>query len=199
MNKRHYDSDATRSIIADKAARLFAQKGFAGTSIADISRESGCSKGHIYYHFENKEKLFVYLAQETMRSWKERWDEVAVNYATAEEKMYAIARFVQNNYKTPLLQAGQEVGSNPATSPETVAQLRGLASTPMQAYYEIFKLGMQTGEFGLREEELESTGFLFGTLLGGLCQYLFTMGPEALEVLFQRSVTVFVDGIRSKG
>ncbi|MGN7765255.1 TetR family transcriptional regulator C-terminal domain-containing protein [Paenibacillus sp. 22594] len=199
MNKRHYDSNETRSLIADKAARLFAQKGFSGTSIADISRESGCSKGHIYYHFENKEKLFVYLALETMRSWKERWEAVSVNYGTAVEKLYAMAHFVQNNFKTPLLQAGQELGSNPATSPETVAQLRGLASTPMHAYYEIFKLGLENGEFDLTEAELTSTGFLFGTLLGGLCQYLFTMESIALEGLFQRSVTVFVDGIRSKG
>ncbi|MNW61294.1 hypothetical protein D3C74_393410 [compost metagenome] len=109
-----------------------------------------------------------------------------------------MAHFVQNNYKTPLLQAGQELGSNPATSPETVAQLKGLASTPMQAYYEIFKLGMETGEFGLREEELESTGFLFGTLLGGLCQYLYTMENEPLKALFQRSVTVFINGIHRK-
>ena len=199
MNKRHYDSEETRAVIADKAARLFAQKGFAGTSIADISRESGCSKGHIYYHFENKEKLFVHLALETMRSWKERWEQVSVNYGTAVEKLYAMAHFVQNNYKTPLLQVGQEVGSNPATSPETVAQLTGLAATPMQAYYEIFRLGMESGEFALEPGELEPTGFLFGTLMGGLCQYLFTMEAGPLEALFQRSVTVFVNGIRSKG
>ncbi|MNC27188.1 hypothetical protein D3C76_95880 [compost metagenome] len=134
-----------------------------------------------------------------MRSWKERWEAVSVKYGTAVEKLYAMAHFVQNNYKTPLLQAGQELGSNPATAPETVAQLRGLASTPMQAYYEIFKLGMETGEFGLKEEELESTGFLFGTLLAGLCQYLFTMENEPLEALFERSVTVFVNGICRKG
>ncbi|MCE3202647.1 TetR family transcriptional regulator C-terminal domain-containing protein [Paenibacillus sonchi] len=199
MNKRHYNSEETRSLIADKAGRLFAQKGFAGTSIADISRESGCSKGHIYYHFENKEKLFVYLALETMRSWKERWEAVSVNYGTAVEKLYAMASFVQNNYKTPLLRAGQELGSNPAASPETVTQLRGLASTPMQAYNEIFRLGMETGEFELGEEDLESTGFLFGTLLGGLCQYLYTMENEPLEALFQRSVTIFVNGISRKG
>ncbi|QSF43947.1 TetR/AcrR family transcriptional regulator [Paenibacillus tianjinensis] len=199
MNKRHYDSEETRSVIAEKAARLFSQKGFAGTSIADISRESGFSKGHIYYHFENKEKLFVYLALETMASWKERWERISADYGTATQKLYAIAHFVQNNYKTPLLQAGQEVSSNHATSPETVAQLMGLAATPMQAYYEIFKLGAETGEFRLEEAELQTTGFLFGTLMGGLCQHLFTMEPEPLEALFRQSVKIFVDGIRGKG
>jgi hypothetical protein len=110
-----------------------------------------------------------------------------------------MAHFVQNNYKSPLLQAGQEMGSNPATSPETVAQLMGLAATPMQAYYEIFKLGVETGEFKLDEAELQTTGFLFGTLMGGLCQHLFSMDEKPLEELFQRSVTVFVNGIRGVG
>ena len=107
--KRHYDSDMTRKIIAEKAAQLFSQKGFAGTSVSDISKESGFSKGHVYYHFENKEKLFVYLAQDGMRVWGEKWSVLSPNYPSATEKLYAMAKFVLDNFKTPLLKVGQEL------------------------------------------------------------------------------------------
>lgn len=194
--KRHYDSEQTRKIIAEKAAQLFSQKGFAGTSISDISKESGFSKGHVYYHFENKEKLFVYLAQDDMRSWGEKWAAITPNYPNATEKLYAMADFVQNNYKTPLLKVGQELAANPAVSPETVQKLYGLAVTPMQAYAAIFQQGMETGEFAI--EDLQGTTFLFGTLLGALCQHIFTMDYDTLHHMFQQSVTIFLSGILAK-
>lgn len=194
--KRHYDSDQTRRIIAEKAAQLFSQKGFAGTSISDISRESGFSKGHVYYHFENKEKLFVYLAQDTMRLWGEKWDAVSARYETATEKLYAMASFVLNNYKTPLLKVGQELAANPTTDPETLKRLQELAATPMQAYANIFKQGMDSGDFEIRD--LHETTFLFGTWMGALCHHIFTMDYDILHKKFQQSVTIFLGGIHKK-
>lgn len=43
----------------ENAALIFSQKGYNQTSIQDISNASGYSKGHIYYHFQNKEKLLM--------------------------------------------------------------------------------------------------------------------------------------------
>ncbi|MBJ9987178.1 MULTISPECIES: TetR/AcrR family transcriptional regulator [Paenibacillus] len=191
--KRHYDSEETRRIIAEKAAQLFSQKGFAGTSISDISKASGFSKGHVYYHFENKEKLFVYLALDGMRAWGEKWAGVSPNYKTARDKLYAMSTFVMNNYQTPLLKVGQELAANPATSPETVQQLYGLAVTPMQVYSDIFQYGIDTGEFEI--DDLQGTTFLFGTLLGALCQHIYTMEHERLHGLFRKSVDLFLSGI----
>lgn len=191
--KRHYDSDHTRKIIAEKAAQLFSQKGFAGTSVSDISKESGFSKGHVYYHFENKEKLFISIAQDAMRVWAEKWDALSPNYATAAEKLYAVATFVMDNYRTPLLKVMQELVANPATDPVTVKQLYDLVETPMRAYMAIFQHGISTGEFAI--EDLQATTFLFGNWLGALCLHLFTMEYETLRRMFQQSVTIFLGGI----
>ncbi|GIP28406.1 TetR family transcriptional regulator [Paenibacillus sp. J23TS9] len=196
MNKRHYNSEETRQVIAEKATQLFAQKGFAGTSIADISRESGFSKGHIYYHFENKEKLFVHLSLETMRHWGEKWQAIAGSYNTSVEKLYGMAHFVMNNYKSPLLPVGQELAMNPSTSPDTLQALQGLAVTPMAAYAAIFHEGVARGEFDI--DNVEETTLLFGTWMGTLCQFTLTMEGEPLQRLFQQAVTIFVGGIRKR-
>ncbi len=73
MNKRRYDSEVTKKDIMEHASLLFSQKGYNQTSVGDIAKASGYSKGHIYYHFKNKEQLFVLLAQETMQNWYEKW------------------------------------------------------------------------------------------------------------------------------
>lgn len=48
----------TKEAILENAISLFAQKGYAGTSMADLADQLELSKAAIYHHFENKEALF---------------------------------------------------------------------------------------------------------------------------------------------
>jgi AcrR family transcriptional regulator len=52
--------------ILDAAKTLFSSKGYHETSMDDIVRESGLSKGAIYGHFESKEKLFLAVHQKQL-------------------------------------------------------------------------------------------------------------------------------------
>jgi AcrR family transcriptional regulator len=52
-----------RSELTREAARLFAQKGYHGTSIGDIADALGVQKGSLYSHIDSKEDLLY----ETMR------------------------------------------------------------------------------------------------------------------------------------
>jgi AcrR family transcriptional regulator len=49
--------------LARQAARLFAQKGYHGTSMGDLAEAMGVQKGSLYAHLEGKEDLLY----ETMR------------------------------------------------------------------------------------------------------------------------------------
>jgi AcrR family transcriptional regulator len=50
---------AVRRRIVDAALRTFAEKGYHGTTMQDIVRESGLSVGAIYTYFRGKDELFV--------------------------------------------------------------------------------------------------------------------------------------------
>ena len=47
----------TKQAIVRKAAPLFNQKGYAGTSLSDLMDATGLQKGGIYRHFSGKEEL----------------------------------------------------------------------------------------------------------------------------------------------
>jgi len=51
--------EQTRRDIVEKAAPLFNQKGFEGTSLADLMQATGLQKGGIYRHFSGKRELAV--------------------------------------------------------------------------------------------------------------------------------------------
>ena len=54
---------ARRSELTREAARLFAEKGYHGTSIGDLAKALGVQKGSLYAHITSKEDLLY----ETMR------------------------------------------------------------------------------------------------------------------------------------
>jgi len=56
--------DITRERILDAALDKFASKGYHDTRLDEIVDESGTSKGSIYFHFPNKERLFLALVDQ---------------------------------------------------------------------------------------------------------------------------------------
>lgn len=49
--------------LLDRAAELFAERGYAETRVIDIVRAAGVAKGLFYWYFDNKEALFRELAE----------------------------------------------------------------------------------------------------------------------------------------
>lgn len=62
-----YKQNVREKILAT-AGILFARKGYHATSMDDIVRESGLSKGAIYGYFESKDDLFLSLSDEQLAS-----------------------------------------------------------------------------------------------------------------------------------
>ena len=52
-------ADKTRQFIIEKAASIFNEKGYAGTSLNDLMKATGLTKGSIYGNFENKDEVAV--------------------------------------------------------------------------------------------------------------------------------------------
>jgi len=53
--------EETREQVLAAAARVFAKRGFHGTSLEAIAEEAGFSRGAVYYNFADKEELFLEL------------------------------------------------------------------------------------------------------------------------------------------
>src|SRR5690348_18352058 len=65
-------SDLTRA-----AARLFAEKGYHGTSTADLAEAMGVQKGSLYAHIESKADLLWEVAREGAETFHAALDGVA--------------------------------------------------------------------------------------------------------------------------
>ena len=50
-------SEQTRHLLLNAAAELLHQDGYAATSMVDISRAAGVTKGGLYFHFSSKDEI----------------------------------------------------------------------------------------------------------------------------------------------
>ncbi|MEA5593343.1 TetR/AcrR family transcriptional regulator [Rivularia sp. UHCC 0363] len=57
----------TKEQILNVAERLFAEKGFAGTTLRNVIREAGVNIAAVHYHFGSKEELFIAVLRRVAR------------------------------------------------------------------------------------------------------------------------------------
>jgi len=60
----------TRQNIINESMQLFSVKGYFHTSIADILKSTGLTKGGLYGHFRSKEDIWHAVYDECVRMWK---------------------------------------------------------------------------------------------------------------------------------
>src|SRR5271165_96633 len=80
--------------ILHYATEIFADKGYEGASMRDLSRLSGISLAGLYYYFESKEKLLYFIQHHTFTTIIERLRE---RLAASNDPEIRIRIFVQNH------------------------------------------------------------------------------------------------------
>jgi AcrR family transcriptional regulator len=86
--------DRRFSEILDYAAEVFAEKGYEGASMRDLSRLSGMSLAGLYYYFDSKEKLLYHIQKHTFTTIVDRLRERLAANSDPEER---IRIFVHNH------------------------------------------------------------------------------------------------------
>ncbi|NLX61860.1 MAG: TetR/AcrR family transcriptional regulator [Tissierellia bacterium] len=61
MNKDKHKSFEKREELINIAMKEFGEKGYENASLNNILKETGISKGTFYYHYKNKEDLYMHL------------------------------------------------------------------------------------------------------------------------------------------
>ncbi len=79
-----------RSELTRQAARLFAEKGYHGTSIGDLAEAMGVQKGSLYAHISSKADLLWEVAREGAAAFHEALDEIPDDLPPTEKIRLAL-------------------------------------------------------------------------------------------------------------
>jgi TetR/AcrR family transcriptional regulator, cholesterol catabolism regulator len=79
-----------KSELTRQAARLFAEKGYHGTSIGDLAEAMGVQKGSLYAHIESKADLLWEVARDGANAFHAALDSVPENLPATEKIRFAL-------------------------------------------------------------------------------------------------------------
>lgn len=100
------DAVTTKNTIIKESSNLFNTQGYKATSISDITKATGLTKGAIYRHFESKSDL----EQQALRNLsKLMFGEIGASIRAAktfQTKMEAIFTFFETYMHSPLYEGG---------------------------------------------------------------------------------------------
>lgn len=159
--------EATRAGILEQAARLFAEKGYEGTSLQDMAEALGLTRPAVYHYFSSKERVLATLVEETSVSTAETLQLVRVqDDVDASTKLRkATAALVRDRANAP--ERFRMLDRTESALPDDLAdqhlKARRAVLTEMIA---IITEGITSGEFRDTDERLAALSVL------GMCNWV---------------------------
>src|SRR5579862_8076847 len=99
-------AERTKEFIIAKTAPLFNQKGYAGTSLTDMTDATGLTKGSIYGNFADKDDVAVAAFDHSMEKLIEQVRELQGGSRSARSKLEAFISVYRNGLQSAVLTAG---------------------------------------------------------------------------------------------
>ncbi len=99
-------SEETRQFIIETTAGIFNTKGYAGTSMSDLTEATQLTKGSIYGNFENKEEVALAVFDYTIARRDKIIAEQLAKASTNKEKLLAFATVYSSSQKHPFVEGG---------------------------------------------------------------------------------------------
>ncbi len=73
------EEESVRKAIFDAAVKIFARKGYYGTTIRDIVERAGVTQPMVYYYFGSKEQLFITCVRELFEKLAKEYESIDRN------------------------------------------------------------------------------------------------------------------------
>jgi TetR/AcrR family transcriptional repressor of nem operon len=89
-------AEQTTKFIIETVAPIFSKKGYAGTSMSDITTATGLTKGAIYGNFKNKEAISIAAFKKNINDLLKRIVKYQERGTTPLEKLFLITDFYRN-------------------------------------------------------------------------------------------------------
>ncbi len=174
------DKDATRQRLLDAAEEVFAEKGYHGTGVEDIVRASDSSKGGFYFHFPNKQAIFLALIDALVPRLAAAVDRAIAAETDPVEQLDAALRTVLETFsrhrrlsKILLIEA---VGLGHGFD-EKLMQTRGRFASMIQEY-----LDRAVAAGAIAPQDTETAAWVwFGAINEIVVRWLATNQPQHLE------------------
>lgn len=190
----------TQAKILDAALRLFAQRGYGGTTTRDLAQAAGVAEGTLFRHFENKKAILVEVATQG-------WVEILTDLLTELSEMGSYKAISQVMHRrmlnlrknTDMMRVCfMEAQFHPELREQIQAQVIGKMTDVAEAF---FQTAMDRGIYRPMNPRVVARIFLGMFAVAGFSQT--TLGDDGgsiqnMKELAEGLADIFLNGVLAK-
>lgn len=192
------DPDARKRQILEAATAVFARKGFDGASMDDIVRESGISKGGLYWHFKSKDQIIAAILRRFFDQEMAGMEAIVAQDRPAEERLLQLAGHLADEMEQAfgLLPISLEFYAVAARQESVRAFLQDYYDSYRTTLQDLVEEGIDRGTFRAVDPAAATTTII--AAFEGLI-LLWAIHPEAIDLKEQvkESVRLLLTGLTS--
>ena len=164
-------SERTRQLIIETAAPIFNKKGYAGTSMADLTSATGLTKGSIYGNFKNKNDVAVNAFQHNIDLIFDFFSKEIKAAGSTLDKLLAYPRGFRKIYPMILAYGGCPILNTGVEADDTHAVLRKMAVDVLARWKKsivvLIAKGIEEGHIDASTDAQSTAEILISLMEGG--------------------------------
>ncbi len=165
-------AERTRQFIIEKTAPIFNKKGYAGTSLSDITEATGLTKGSIYGNFADKDEVALAAFDYNIARMRAVTSAEMAKHNTAREQLLAYVEVYGNYMKYSFQTGGCPIMNTTVDADDTHPVLKSKVCQVMMAWKDrvagLIEKGIANKEFKKDTDSEQTALTLFAMIEGAI-------------------------------
>ncbi|QMU30899.1 TetR/AcrR family transcriptional regulator [Adhaeribacter radiodurans] len=191
-------AERTRQFIIEKTAPIFNTKGYAGTSMSDITDATGLTKGSIYGNFENKDEVALAAFDFNLAQVQKILNTEVEKQTTLTDKLLVYVQVYDNFLKYPFPVGGCPILNTAIEADDTHPLLKNKAAEAITDWKsklaQLISKGVQNKEFRA-DVNPEQTALTIIAMIEGAIMITKLTGKTNFRKAILQSVEKLIQGL----
>lgn len=188
-------ADKTKQFIIEQTAKIFNIKGFAGTSLSDITGITGLTKGSVYGNFKNKDDVAIEAFKYNFNMMKQLFVSEMAKVNTNREKLLVYTEVLSDFSESKFPIGGCPILNTAVESDDTHPILKQLAKKTFVGWIDqivgVLVAGIEAGEFNPKMNTEQVAITILASLEGSIMIRKLTDNQEFMR-LSMRSLQKYI-------
>jgi len=193
-------ADRTRQFIVETTAGIFNKKGYAGTSLSDLTQATGLTKGSIYGNFKNKEEVAVAAFEYNTSKVRKQIVQLIQKASTYHEKLMVYAKVYHSFTTVNFPEGGCPILNTAVDADDTNPVLKEKAARVIlrwkKGIEELIQAGITAGEFRKDIDTTQTALSIIALIEGGIMIAKVTNAPANLDTVL-KTVNNIITGLEA--
>lgn len=200
LSEENNNGESTRSRILGAAMRLFARKGYDGTTTRDLAAAAGVAEGTLFRHFANKKAILVEVATsgwvEILTDLLTELSEMGSYKAVAQVMRRRMLRMHENHdlMRVCFMEAQFHPDLQERIQTEVIEKMTDVAEA-------FFQTAMERGIYRPMDTKIVARVFLGMFAVAGFSQQTMVesqSSPQSLQAMAEGIADIFLNGVLVK-